>query len=224
MTILLRNSQRVLHAKEYLQSATPASALVDRSRFANNGTFSNVTWTQLSSGVWVNGFNGSTSYIEIPDSPTMRMTQGGTISCWVKANGLGEGGYARIIDKSSSAAGADGYKLQYNTNNVIYFKTSTGADLLSSANALPFGVWKLVTVTFGSARKIYVNGVDVTASGGSESALPPNVAGAVRIGNRAGATDFTWDGNIGGMKLTQKVMTATEVLREFNATRRMYGV
>lgn len=208
----------------YSPSALNALSLVDRSRWGNNGTFSNVTWVQLPTGVWVMNFNGADSYVEIADSPTMRMAGGGTIEVWAYLRTAGEGGYSRIIDKSSDATGADGYKLQFNTNNVIYFKTSTGADLLSSNNALPFNVFKHIIITLGSSRKIYVNATDVTASGGSETSLPPNVAGATRVGNRAGATDFTLDGYIGGLKLHSKALTQAEITRRFTAQRSLYGV
>jgi len=221
--LLLRNTQRVLEQKMFKQTATPANSLIDRSRFANNGVFSNVTWVQLPTGVWVMNFNGVDSYVEIPDSPTMRMTQGGSILAWVYARTLGEIG--AVINKSNGQGAVDGYYLGVDTNNIMLVRINNGVYLTSAPNSLPFSTWKLAAVTFSpTGRKIIVNGVDVTASGGSETALPPNIAGNVRIGNRAGATDRTFDGYIGGVRLLSKVLTVQEVARIYNSERWMYGV
>lgn len=208
----------------YSPSALNALSLVDRSRNQNNGTFSNVTWTQLPSGLWTMNFNGTTSYVEIPDSPTMRMTQGGTILAWIKANSLGESDNGRIIDKSSALGSVNGYLLMIAGTNNIYFQINGGTFLISSNNAVPFSTHKLVAITFGANRKVYVNAVDVTASGGSETALPPNVSGAVRIGNRAGATDRTFDGQISLPRIYNRVLSATELLRIFTSERGLFGV
>jgi molybdopterin-binding protein len=198
--------------------------MVDGSRNRNNGTFSNVTWTQLPSGVWVNSFNGTTSYIEIADSPSMRMTQGGTIIAWVKANSIGENNAGRIIDKSSGDLGINGYDIYIRGTNQIGLLVNGATLTTTSVNALPFAIWKMVIITMGTSRKIYVNAVDVTASGGSETALPPDIAGAVRIGNRAGAIDFTFNGQMSPLRMLGKIFTQADVTRIFTAERPLYGV
>lgn len=222
--ILKRNSGIVLNAKGYKQTSTPTSSLVDRSRYKNNGTFSNVSWVQLPSGVFVMQFNGTTSYVEIADSPSMRMTQGGTILAWIKANSAGESDNGRIIDKSSALGSVNGYLLMIAGTNNIYFQINGGTFLISSNNAVPFSTHKLVAITFGANRKVYVNAVDVTASGGSETALPPNVSGAVRIGNRAGATDRTFDGQIVLPRIYNRVLTQAQIARIFTSERGLFGV
>lgn len=223
--ILLRNTQRVLEEKQYVQTSAPANALVDRSRFANNGTFSNVTWVQLPSGLQVMDFNGADSYVEIPDSPSMRMASGGTIKAWVFARSAGESSAGQIISKGTGYAGQNGYHIYWQTPGNINTQINAGAETRTQTMTSPYSTWKHIAVVFSvSGRKIYVNGVDSTFAGGAETALPPDVAGVVRIGNYAGATDRTFDGYIGGVEMLSKVWTQADVTRSFTAERGLYGV
>lgn len=48
-------------------SAAPAVGLPDDSRFSHDGVFTNATWTQEPSGLWVNTFNGATAIITVGD-------------------------------------------------------------------------------------------------------------------------------------------------------------
>lgn len=224
--LTVRASGCVLKAKQYIQSSTPSNGLVDRSRTGANGTFSNVTWVQLPSGLWVASYNGTTSYTEIPDNPALRLTQGGTLMAWIKPNSEGENIGGRIIDKSSALGGTNGYSMSCQANNTVSLGINGGSPvLLSSTQAITFSSWQLAVSTFSlSGRKLYVNGADVTASGGSETGLPPNVSGVVCIGNRAGATDRTFDGYISGERIYNRVLSATEILRIYNSEKLFYGI
>ena len=51
-----------------------------------------------------------------------------------------------------------------------------------------------------------------------------NTTGAVRIGNRVGATDYTFDGYISLPKIYSKVLTQTEIARIYNSERKFFGV
>ena len=60
----------VFQGKEYWSpygSVTPAVGLPDVSRFNHDGVFTNATWTQEPSGLWVNSFNGATAIITVGD-------------------------------------------------------------------------------------------------------------------------------------------------------------
>ena len=204
-----------------------ALALIDKmldiSRYGNNGTFSNTSWYQLPSGMWAMDFNGADSYVEMADSPELRMTQGGTISAWIYPKSIGENG-GRIIDKSSGGEGENGYKYQLTSNGRIAFKIDNGTTLISSFSAVVLNTWQLATVTFDNGRKLLINGADVTNTGGAETALPPNVAGVVAIGNRAGATDATFDGYISGLEISSNVLTTAQILAKYNAEKWWYGL
>ncbi|MFA5232598.1 MAG: LamG domain-containing protein [Candidatus Paceibacterota bacterium] len=160
-------------------------------------------------------FDGADDYIELADASDLRMTSGGTISAWIYPKTYGETA-GRIIDKSTDTSATNGYMVFINSNRALCLYVNGGNSTNSSSNAITFNQWQLATVTFGgSGRKMYINGVDVTASGGSGTVLPPNIAGVIRIGNRAGATDRTFDGYIDEVRIYNVVMPSSQVQENY---------
>jgi prepilin-type N-terminal cleavage/methylation domain-containing protein len=148
-------------------------------------------------------FDAVDDYIELSDASDLRMTSGGTISAWIYPKSRGENNFGRVIDKSSDSNSTDGYSIFMGASNSFYLRVNnTGASMQSVNDALQYNQWNLIAATFNSSgRKLYVNGTDVTSTGGSETGLPPNIAGAVRIGNRATGTDYTFDGYIDEVRI-----------------------
>jgi len=77
---------------------TPTS-LVDQSGYGNDGTFTDITMTQLDSGLWVYGFNGTSSYIDCGRDTSLNLGTGDfSLAAWIKATS-GGGDYYFIIDR-----------------------------------------------------------------------------------------------------------------------------
>jgi prepilin-type N-terminal cleavage/methylation domain-containing protein len=184
----------------------------------NNGTVSGAT---LISSNCVKGscysFDGVDDYIELADNPKLRMATGGTISVWVYPKALGGASAGRIIDKSTATNALDGYFIFCGGTNTFGFRTNgENPYLLSLDNSVIFSKWQLVTITFNnSGRNIYINGINVTSSGSSLTALPPNISGVVAIGNRATATDRTFNGYIDEIILYDAVMSSFKIQEEY---------
>ena len=190
-----------------------AGSANDRSASGYNGTISGATATTGNTGQATEAllFDGVDDYVEFADQTALRMTAGGTICAWIFPYSAGET-RGRVIDKSTASSGTDGYHIGISTSNRLAFNVNGGTDTLSSNDAITFNQWNFIAVTFnGSGRALYVNGVNVTASGAAETAVGPNVSGAVRIGNRAGATDRTFDGKICKVKLFNTVLSTEEL-------------
>jgi prepilin-type N-terminal cleavage/methylation domain-containing protein len=195
---------------------------------SNNGTFYDGTVTTCSSSACpqivndkqmgsVLSFDGVNDYIQLVDSQEIRMTRGGTITAWIYPKTCGGGPYARVIDKSTNTSCANGYMIWIESTN-IKFQTSGSTQLVSLSNSLKFNEWQFITVAFNSSgRKIYKNGVNVTASGGAETMLPPNISGVVAIGNRANAIDRTFDGFIGGIKIYDIALSSSQIKQNYIA-------
>ncbi len=161
-------------------------------------------------------FDGADDYIELADSADLRMTIGGTISAWIYPETLGEQSWGAIMDKSSAAGGLNGYAFVLTSSNRVYFTINNGVALISSSDVVTLNQWQLVTVTFnGSGRKIYINGVDKTATGGAQTILPPDVAGVARIGNRAYTTDITFDGYIDEVRIYDAVVPTSQIQEQY---------
>ena len=186
----------------------------------NNGTVSGATHKAKALGECVYGscysFDGTDDYIEIADSQEMRMSQGGTIAAWIYPEGLGEVA-GRIIDKSTDTSITNGYSFYvYSSNRLNFGINSTRTS--SSTNSITYNQWQFVVVTFNSLeRKIYVNGADTTSSGGDLTEVPPNIGGAVRMGNRAGAIDRSFDGLIDDVRTYNVVLSSSQVRQQYVA-------
>ena len=171
------------------------------------------------------GFNcdGVDDYGSIADSFDTRLTQGGTLTAWIKPRTIGELSGGRIFDKSTDINVTNGYAFRVGADNTLYFFPSSPA--ISSVNAITLNKWQLASVAFSAlGRHIYINAVDVTASGGTETTLPPDAAGVVAIGNRANATDRTFDGQIDKPRIIKRVLSQAEIYQIFQNERRFYGV
>ncbi|MDD5395628.1 MAG: LamG domain-containing protein [Thiothrix sp.] len=169
--------------------------------------------------------DGVDDFATITDSAATRLTTGGTLAAWIYPKSLGESDAGKIIDKSTAVAGANGYSLNLYTTQRLSTNVNIGTALLSSNNAITLNKWQFATATFdGTGRHLYVNGVDVTASGGGETALPPDVAGVVCTGNRAGATDRTFNGYIDKPAIFSRALAQREVRQLFNNSRRRFGI
>lgn len=183
----------------------------------NPGTTS--TTTTITSGCVKNSclsFNGTDSYMQMVDSQALRMTTGGTISAWIYPKSAGENGAQRIIDKSTDAAATNGYLLYIDSAKLLGLYVNGGYATMAIANTISYNQWQLGVVTFNSSgRKIYVNGVDKTNTGGSLTMLPPDVAGSVRIGQRAGADDRTFDGYIDEVSIYDVVFSTSQIQEKY---------
>lgn len=159
-------------------------------------------------------FNGADDYVNIPAHADLRLTAGGTIMAWIKPNTVGETG-GRIVDKSTTTTGSNGYLFSIGSSGKLTFRVSGGISI-SPAEDVTYGEWQHVAIAFDGVRaKFFVDGAMVSDQ--AYATLPPDVAGDVRIGNRAGATDRTFDGAIDDVRIYSRALTAAEIALIYNA-------
>jgi hypothetical protein len=163
-------------------------------------------------------FNGTSDYVEIADAADLRLTDGGAILAWINPTSLGEGDAGRIVDKSTTATAGAGYAFALSAGNKLSFRVAGDAEpTLSSANAITLATWQHVAVVFdGYGRRLYVNGIDVTASGSDATRLPPASTAALRLGNRSGATDASFNGPVDDVRIYQRPLSRREILAIVN--------
>jgi len=158
-------------------------------------------------------FDGEDSRIVIPITATdLRMIHGGTISAWIKPLSVGEGNEGRIVDKATGALGYNGYAFSVTDNNRIRFQIDGGTPTRSLIDSVIVGNWYHVAVVFNSTGRIlYVDGVNVTASGGWETGLPPDYADEVCIGNRASGWEYTFNGTIDDVRFFNTSLSEEQI-------------
>jgi len=170
-----------------------------------------------------NVFDGVDDYIEIPHNAAQlgtNLSNGFTISAWINPRSAGEGPNAgSIIDKSEGTSVQNGFTFRMN-DGLVRFRIAAVADTSSAASSITYGNWYHVLVTINTEPKaqIYINGVasgSLTTTGLLSAITTTN---AMRIGNRAGATDRTFNGSIRSVKMWNRVLSTTEIAQDYAGT------
>jgi len=158
-------------------------------------------------------FDGANSYLGLNDASDLRLINGGTISVWIYPKSDGEGPAGRIIDKSSDASGLNGYVFGLANTRRIQFKIN-GNGIETSDNTTTWNKWQLVTITFnGSVRTIYIDGVQVDSD--AFAYLPPDNSVGIRIGNRSGGLDYTFNGYIDELRIYNVVISTSQIKEQY---------
>lgn len=204
----------------------------DISGNGNNGTLVSVpTLTRDSIGFY--SFNGTSQYVNCGNSTSLQITEG-TISAWIKIPTTGNTSFKGIVTKQNAwglfavdrvlCAFDWGNYLNTTPLNIANGIRSTGVDLGTNN-------WTNVTMTFTQTIgtilpgppqnnvNIYVNGSNVltTTTLHKDHTAPIQFAGANYIGQYL-------NGSISQGLVYNKVLTAVEVLQNYNETKSRFGL
>jgi hypothetical protein len=148
----------------------------DSSGNNNNPTFNNATLTtdRFGNANKAYLFNGTTSYMQIPNSSTLNSNTGLSLCAWVKINGFSRDAcFANRIIEKGDADGVPGqYALAFQQENACGISTIdtihqffTGAGIPVNTYYPQKGNWYFVVYTYDlTTAKMYVNGVLVNSS------------------------------------------------------------
>jgi hypothetical protein len=214
----------------------------DRSPFNNRGTLSG-TLTEASGVVNQSlDFNGTNSYISIPDKSSLKPTTV-TVAAWVKLDGLntvttcGNPGVAHqyaVFKRNSRTDRFEGYGLLKNSGNGMWnFAVSSSAGVQGGASAtgvaFVVGKWVHLVGTFSQPNsKIYVDGVLAGQSSSDNFALNYSTRPVFigRSGECNGAGEGNWDayfnGKIDDVRIYNRALSAQEVSNLYNSAKVSY--
>jgi hypothetical protein len=178
-----------------------------------DGTLVNgVGFTTANNGAFT--FDGSNDYINFGNSSAVQQSSG-TLSAWAKASSPG-GGYRGIIAKQGA------YGLFYTDSVLVAYDWAADAPRSTGIN-IADNTWKNVVLTYQSGvsngTRIYINGVSVLTTTITIFNQINNLFG----GAEANASQFA-SCQVSSFKMYNRVLTATEVLQNYNATKRRYGL
>jgi len=183
-----------------------------------NGLIGGINGTLVSGtgfGTTNNGFfifDGADDYINFGNSSTVQQTSG-TISAWAKTNAPG-GSFRGIIAKQGA------YGLFYADSVLVSYDWGTGATRSTGLN-ISDNTWKNVVMTYQSGVNdgtiIYLNGASVLTTTITISNQINNLFG----GAEANASQFA-SCQISSFNMYSRVLTAQEVLHNYNATKGRY--
>jgi hypothetical protein len=159
-------------------------------------------------------FDGTNDYINFGNSSTLQQSTG-SLSAWTKASSPGSG-YRGIIAKQGA------YGLFYTDSVLVAYDWAADTPRSTGIN-IADNTWKNVVLTYQSGvsngTRIYINGVSVLTATITIQSQVANLFG----GAEANANQFA-SCQISSFKMHNRVLTASEVLQNYNATKRRYGL
>jgi hypothetical protein len=205
----------------------------DLSGNSNDGTLTNGP-TFSTTAVGSISFNGLNNYIGIA-SPSSRFNwtpsstgfNNMTLDLWIKTSDTA--GY--VISKPWNGSGEYNYYLYYNG---FYINTGNQANAFNFSS-ISTGNWINITILVSTTQwGAYINGSQNVAltNHGITNNVPTYGNGGENLalmtlypyGTWAGNTSFSISGNVGSYKMYNRVLTATEVLQNYNATKTRFGL
>lgn len=157
------------------------------------------------------GFNGTNSYIQVPDNNALDVSGTFTIEAWIYPTGAGsdatQGGI--IVNKENS------YEIARYANGTIQFALSAngaGTDWawVNSSVTAPLNQWShIAAVKSGANLTIYLNSVSSYVNAAQPATLTAN-AQNLRIGARTSGSQF-FAGTIDDVRIWNTARTATEI-------------
>lgn len=180
----------------------------DSSGSDNNGTLGG-------NPQWVNGvfgkaleLNGSTDYVNIPDSNYLDLTTAGTIEVWAKKDT--QKSYQMYVTKGIASAGTGYQLMDYSTTGRIVLRWGSDGNNIVTDEVVPTGRWyHIVGVYNGSYLKIYLNGAlskNVPYTTNAVANTDP-----LRIGRRSDAASYFFDGTIDEVRIYNRALYAGEI-------------
>jgi hypothetical protein len=195
-------------------SAAPPSILKDQSRYKNDGTFTNVTWSQLPSGLWVMNFNGATSKVTITNSDSNRkLTTKLSVVIWALISAAG---------RQVFLYKAQGALIQYGLEVSTGWRSELPASWTTAGAVSSLGRWRFFCGTFDSSlgsdnAKIFVN---ATQTGQATSAVAlTSTTYNITLGEWAG---FYLTGSLALPRIFNYALSADQISRIYEAERRWF--
>jgi len=167
------------------------------------------------------GADDSVNTVHCPELLGANLLNGFTISAWINPKSAGEtNGY--IFSKATGGNGQGGFFFAL-ASSARFFLRLNGGDIKTSASlAITYGKWQHVLATVSSAQLInyYIDGVQsgiVNQDLGKPiSEITTNIIQT--IGNRSNGTDRSFDGGIKDIKVWNKVLDSTEIIKNASET------
>ena len=158
-------------------------------------------------------FNGTDSYLTVPDSALLDSTAAFTLSYWFQVNAINGAG---LVSKRTGITDNNAFTTFLQTDGRLNVDIDTNNNRFASSTVFATGAWYHVALVFdgtlaaASRAKLYVNGVlDVTAT--ETSPTVPNYTSSLKVGIvNVGTTAFL-DGLVDDVRFYRRALPAAEV-------------
>jgi len=157
-------------------------------------------------------FNGTSSYVNIPDSPSLNLTTGLTLMAWCYPTTV-TNSYRNVVYKPEDIYFLEGFTPTPNAPR--FYGTFSSANLNATAT-LPLSQWTHLACTYdGATMRLYVNGVQVSSRAQTGQIL--NSAYDLGIGGNSLNGQY-WPGMIDEVRIYNRPLSAGEIQTNMNAS------
>jgi hypothetical protein len=205
--------------KSYVGSGT---AWNDLSKNGNNGTLTNgPVFSTANGGSFA--FDGINDYVTVPDVTMLRTFSAMTLDVYVKYVTTSSN---QIFAQKWNYSTNNGYGLEIYQGNILgYCMNPSGAYPSASSVSFPAGRVHNFSMTYsGTTQALYANGnlLMSTANGN----VPSTTGYDFRIGYRSsgGLGDAPFSGSIYCVKMYNRALSASEILKNYNSIRTRFGI
>lgn len=201
---------------------------------SNDGTFEGGVYVDASRHLILDGVNDAINFGTIGTTHDLSLTDNFTIIGWGYSNDAGES-FQQIWEQRPSSLNNNRATLnRYNVqdraifafyDNATQYQTPRGTSN-EYDNSVPAFTWKMMTGIVDSDNNkvaVYVN--DTHSGEVSFTGSVQNVTRYLRVGSRGGSVSSNeWNGKIGAVMHYNRVLSATEIAQNYNATKGKYGL
>ena len=199
----------------YPGSGTSVSDLIG----TPTGTITNATFSGTNNGNWV--FDGTDDYVSFTGLNTSFHTSQGSIEAWVKPSNDGS-------DQMVAGFGGGGTYgatrvIRINGSNWGYVTYGSGTEDWGGIAPVAFNTWAHIVLGWsGTALTFWLNGVQYTTT--RSGVVTPN-SSVIRLGSAPwNSSDRPFEGSIAKYTSYSRLLTASEIQQNYNATKSRFGL
>jgi hypothetical protein len=191
----------------------------------------------LSNNTFINpylNFNGSSSTITVSDNSLLEPgTDDFTVEVWIKYNIISTTQSTCIISKTDSGLAAGwGYGIRTDTSSRVYMEVGNGTTSLNSPKyTVTTNTWYQIVGVFTNVSSnsiaLYVNGVSQGTPTSHSFTSVKNTTHDLSIGsfdNNIGNFGQWFNGKLGIVRIYNSALSASDVSKNFEANRGIYGI
>jgi hypothetical protein len=191
----------------------------------NNGTVNGATLTTDRFGNANSAYYFNNSYIQIPSNSTLNNPQG-SVSFWMNSTSTN----LMIPIKKNIYIGANNeqYSFALNYTNLFSIKYNSlcqpgngWSSFGGNNNLLMNGNWHMVTATFSTSVKIYIDGL-LISSNVAPNPNADNCPGDIQIGREWSSLPNYFIGKIDDIAIYNRALSASEITQLFNTNQTTY--
>jgi O-glycosyl hydrolase len=193
--------------------------VTDASGMGNHGVIAQATWANAGKYGKALSFNGTNSWVTIPDANSLDLTTGMTLEAWVNPSALNswetvllketgnELSYAVYADNNGNDSGGP-------RRPAVWVRQAGTSYSTSGTAQLPLNQWTHLAATYdGSALRLYVNGV--LASTLARSGPIDTSTGVLRIGGNAVWGEY-FNGLIDEVRVYDNALSQSQIQTDMN--------